>query len=154
MPKYRDLTGQHIGALTVLERSDKYATRGKRTVRLWKCRCDCGEITYKATDTLTNSDRNSCQRCAEKYAVSKAREGAGFIGGTQVSKIKNIKRESNNLSGVRGVYFDRKTGKYRARIKFKGKLYNFGSFCKLEDAIAARKVGEEQIYKAFLDSLE
>lgn len=44
--KLNDLTGQHIGSLTVLGRSDKYATRGKRSVRLWECKCDCGAITY------------------------------------------------------------------------------------------------------------
>lgn len=44
--KLNDLTGQHIGSLTVLGRSDKYATRGKRRVRLWECKCDCGAITY------------------------------------------------------------------------------------------------------------
>lgn len=154
MPKYRDLTGQRIGALTVLERSDKYAPRGKRTVQLWKCRCDCGKITYKATDTLTNGDRNSCQKCAGKYAASMAREGAGFIGGTQISKIENIKRESANLSGVRGVYLERKTGRYRARVKFQGKLYSFGSYRKLEDAIAARERGEEQLFEKFLDDLK
>lgn len=45
--KLNNLTGQHIGSLTVLGRSDKYATRGKRSVRLWECKCDCGAITYQ-----------------------------------------------------------------------------------------------------------
>ena len=149
-----DLTGQKIGKLTVLERSDKYGSRGKRKTQLWKCQCECGAITYKATDTLTNSDVSMCQECAGKYDAQKARDGAGYEGGTQISKIKNCSDISNNISGFRGVYRDGKTGKYRARLKFKGKTYNLGSYYKLEDAVKARKCGEEEIYGKFLDEIE
>ena len=147
-----DLTGQKIGKLTVLERSDQYGSRGKRKTRLWKCICECGAITYKATDTLTNPDISMCQTCAGAYAAEKARANAGFEAGTQISKIKDISDSSDNFSGVRGVYLDRKTGKYRARLKFQGKLYNLGSFTHLEDAVKARKRGEEEIFGAFLES--
>lgn len=145
-----DLTGQKIGKLTVLERSDKYGSRGKRQTQLWKCQCECGTITYKATDTLTNPDISMCQACAGVYAAEKARANAGFEAGTQISKIKDISDSSDNLSGVRGVYLDRKTGRYRARLKFQGKLYNLGSYANIEDAIKARKRGEKEIYGGFL----
>lgn len=39
MGKYRDLTGQKFGRLTVVE----YAGRDKSNHSLWLCRCDCGE---------------------------------------------------------------------------------------------------------------
>lgn len=149
-----DLTGQKIGKLTVLERSDQYGSRGKRKTQLWKCQCECGAVTYKATDTLTNPDISMCQECAGKYAAEKARENAGFEGGTQITKIKNCPDTSDNISGYRGVYFDRRTGKYRARLKFRGKLYNLGYFTKLEDAVKARKRGEEEIYGKFLDDMD
>lgn len=145
-----DLTGQKIGMLTVLERSDRYGSRGNRKTQLWKCRCDCGAITYKATDTLTNPDVSMCKECAAEYAITHARSNLGFEAGTQITKITNQKSESDNLSGVRGVYLDRKTGKYRARLKFQGKLYNFGSYAHLDDAVKARRCGEEEIYGAFL----
>ena len=149
-----DLTGQKIGKLTVLERSDKYGSRGKRQTQLWKCQCECGAITYKATDTLTNSDISMCQNCAGEYAAEKARANAGFEAGTQITKIKDQPDTSDNLSGVRGVYLDRKTGKYRARLKFQGRLYNLGCFTRLEDAVKARKRGEEEIYGQFLTAYE
>ena len=145
-----DLTGQKIGKLTVLERSGKYGSRGKGQTQLWKCQCECGTITYKATDTLTNPDISMCQACAGAYAAEKARANAGFESGTQISKIKDISDSSDNLSGVRGVYLDRKTGRFRARLKFQGKLYNLGSYANIEDAIKARKRGEEEIYGGFL----
>lgn len=152
--KRNDLTGKKIGKLTVLERSDRYGSRGKRQTQLWKCLCECGAITYKATDTLTNSDISMCQDCAGVYATEKARAKAGFEAGTQISKIKNRPDTSENMSGVRGVYLDRKTGKYRARLKFQGKSYNLGSYTCLEDAVKARKRGEEEIFDQFLASYE
>lgn len=76
--KLNDLTGQHIGSLTVLGRSDKYATRGKRRVRLWECKCDCGAITYKATDTLMAGVESSCAECAQKHNAACAIKNAGF----------------------------------------------------------------------------
>ena len=146
-----DLTGQKIGRLTVLERSDKYGSRGERRTQLWKCLCDCGAITYKATDTLTNPDISMCQICAGAYAAGKARENAGYESGTQITKIQNRSERSDNRSGVRGVYLDGKTGKYRARLKFRGKLYDLGSFAALEDAVKARRRGEEEIFDKYLD---
>lgn len=146
----RDLTGQRIGTLTVLKRSDRYGSRGKRKTQLWECQCDCGAITYKATDTLTNPAQSMCKDCASAYAVTKARENAGFVAGTQVTKITNISEVSENLSGYRGVYFDTKRGLYRARIKFQGKLYNLGTFTHLEDAVKARRLGEEKYFEKFL----
>ena len=145
-----DLTGQRIGKLTVIERSDQYGSRGKRQTKLWKCLCDCGASTYKATDTLTNPDISMCQDCAAKYAITHARANLGFESGTQITKIKKRSEVSENLSGVRGVYLDRKTGKYRARLKFQGKLYNLGSFALLEDTVKARRKGEEEIFDKFL----
>lgn len=129
----------------MIERSDKYGSRGKRQTQLWKCQCDCGAITYKATDTLTNPDISMCQDCAAEYAITQARANLGFEGGTQITKIKNRSEDSKNLSGVRGVNLDCKTGKYRARLKFQGKLYNLGSYTLLEDAVKARRRGEEEI---------
>lgn len=151
--KSPDLSGQVFGRLTVIGRSDKRNSRGTRTTPMWECRCECGNITYKAKDTLTNLDLSMCSECAEKYAAEKARAGAGFVGGTQISKIQNMKVPITNTSGCRGVYYDKKTNKYRARLKFKGKIMNFGSFSNFEDAVAARKAAEKEYFGAFLEEI-
>ena len=140
--------------LTVIGRSEKYGPRGKRKTQLWECRCDCGAITYKATDTLTNPDISMCQDCAKKYAASRARAGAGYFKGTQISRITNFDPSSTNTTGVRGVYYDGKTDRYRARITFKGKQYSLGSFVSKEDAIKARQEGEKAFFAPFLESVE
>ena len=92
-----DLTGQKIGKLTVLGRSDQYGMRGDRKTQLWECLCDCGAITYKATDTLRNPAISMCKDCAGMYAAQKARENAGFEAGTQIAKIKVDSDYSDNI---------------------------------------------------------
>lgn len=146
-----DLTGQRFGKLRVLRLSDKRGPRGQRTVPLWECVCDCGEMTYKATDTLKGRKYSMCSKCATAYAADKMRSAAGFIGGTQISRIKSNKLSAANTSGVKGVYRDKRSGKWRARLKFKGKLMNFGSYNNFEDAVKARKEAEELYFGEFLE---
>ena len=146
-----DLVGKRFGTLTVLEYSDKRGSRGSRTVPLWMCRCDCGEITYKATDTLNGRNHVMCAKCASKNATNKMREAAGFVEGTQISRIKSSKLSSSNTSGAKGVYFEKRTQKWRARLKFKGKLMNFGSFDKFEDAVRAREEAEKLFFGEYLE---
>ncbi len=152
--KSPDLTGKVFGRLTVIGRSEKRSTRGKRTTPLWECRCECGNITYKATDTLTNPDESMCQACQGIYSAKIARESAGFVGGTQITKIRNMEPTAANSSGCRGVTYDRRSGKWRARLKFKGKIMNFGSYTYFEDAVKARKAAEQEYFGAFLEEIE
>ncbi len=150
--KSPDLTGKFFGRLEVLGRSDKRNPRGARTTPMWRCRCECGNITYKATDTLNYTKDCMCQECKGKIGAETARASAGFVGGTQITKLRNLEPTAANTSGCRGVYYDKRSNKYRARLKFKGKIMNFGSFSKFEDAVAARKEAEKEYFEAFLDS--
>jgi len=154
LPTKENLIGRHFGKLEVIGHSDKRGSRGKRTVPLWECRCECGAICYKATDTLTNPDLNMCNECVGKYATEKARAKAGFVDGTQISKITSTELISTNTSGCRGVYWDKNSGKWRARLKFKGKIMNFGSYKNFEDAVKARKEAEQLIYGEFLEQIK
>jgi hypothetical protein len=153
LPTKENLIGRRFGKLEVIGRSDKRGSRGARTVPLWECRCECGNITYKATDTLTNPELSMCNECVGKYARSKQREKAGYVDGTQLSRIKSDKLISSNTSGCRGVYYDKHSGMWRARLKFKGKLMNFGSYKNFDDAVKARKDAEQQIYGEYLEQI-
>jgi len=152
--KSPDLTGQVFGRLTVLGRSDKRVSRGQRTVPTWRCRCECGAIVNKATDILTNDDVSMCSDCAKKYSAAIARQFAGFVGGTQVTKLRDMSPNAANTSGVRGVYYEKKTKTWRARLKFKGKIMSFGSYSRFEDAVSARKAAEEEYFGEFLEEYE
>ncbi len=149
-PTNEDLVGRRFGKLEVVARSDKRGSRGARTVPLWECRCDCGAICYKATDKLTSPELSMCSDCVGKYATEKMRQRAGYVGGTQISRITSNKLNSSNTSGARGVYYDKSSGKWRARLRFKGKIYNFGTYTNFDDAVKARKEAEQQIYGEFL----
>lgn len=153
LPTKDNLIGRSFGKLEVIGRSDKRASRGARTVPLWECRCECGNITYKATDTLTNPEVSMCSICANKYASEKMRMNAGYVDGTQISRLKSDKLNSTNTSGCRGVYYDKRTGLWRARLRFKGKLMNFGSYKSYDDAVNARKAAEQEYYGEYLMSV-
>ena len=55
---------------------------------------------------------------------------------------RNVGLSSRNKSGYKGVHFNRRQGKYGARIEVYGKKIWLGDFKNIEDAIAARKAGE------------
>ncbi len=95
-----------------------------------------------------------CAACASAKNTAKARSMAGFADGTQISRIRNINPESSNASGVRGVYFDRRSGKWRARLRFRGQLMNFGSYENFNDAVKARREAEALYYGEYLEGKE
>lgn len=150
--KSPDLTGKVFGRLTVLGRSDKRNSRGARTTPTWECRCECGTVTYKATDTLTNPNTSMCASCAAKYAASKARESAGYVEGTQLAKIRDMTPSAANTSGYRGVYYESKLDRWRAEIRFQRKRYYLGTYQNKDDAIKARQRAEEELYSTFLEA--
>ena len=61
---------------------------------------------------------------------------------TNAQNAKNKKKSAFNTSGITGVFFHKKTQKYRARIEVKGKSIHLGCFPKIEGAAMARKKAE------------
>lgn len=60
MGKFKDLTGQKFGKLTVIERTEDYIeNNGKHRVQ-WNCLCDCGNYVIIRSDNLKNGSTNSC----------------------------------------------------------------------------------------------
>jgi hypothetical protein len=56
----------------------------------------------------------------------------------------NRKKNKNNTSGYRGVFFDKKNGAYRAKIVVDGKIYRMGNFSSaVEAAVEYDKVAKE-----------
>ena len=70
--------------------------------------------------------------------------------GTRLDHLSN-KVTKQNTTGVRGVSYQKKKGKYRAYIYFKNKRIDLGEFAKLEDAKKAREKAEERFYKPILE---
>ena len=61
---------------------------------------------------------------------------------TWTQQCRNKGMQSNNTSGVKGVYWDR--GRWRVDIVVAGKKINLGRFATIEAASAARKQGEAE----------
>ena len=95
-----------------------------------------------------------CKACMNKEKTKKMWENAGRVEGTQIGKIRNMTLSAANTSGVRGVYLEKKTGHWRARIKFQGKIYSLGTYITFEEAVKARRRGEEEFFGHFLKGLE
>lgn len=55
-----DLTGKRFGKLTVIEEAGFIKKSDGRNSRLWKCKCDCGNICIIQHVYLTNGDTKSC----------------------------------------------------------------------------------------------
>jgi len=62
----KDLTGQVFGRLTVLED----AGRTKQSKVIWRCLCECGNITNAITASLQSGNTQSCG-CLQKERTSK-----------------------------------------------------------------------------------
>lgn len=55
----------------------------------------------------------------------------------------------NNTSGARGVDWNKRLGKWHARVKFEGQLHHCGYFDNFDDAVKARDTKAAQIHGAF-----
>lgn len=58
----------------------------------------------------------------------------------------NRGKPKSNSSGIKGVYWDKFTNKWRAEIKIFYKKISLGRFTNLEDAVLARKKGESKYH--------
>ena len=142
-PAPRDLLGQRFGALVVTGYEGK---QGR--CHLWRCRCDCGNEAVVRQANLVTGHTKSCG-CRQRQTY---RDNMQLVDGTSVTMIER-RMESpiqSNTSGYNGVYWNARSGRWRAQITFKGKTYYLGSFADIKDAVKARRRGEE-IFDAFLD---
>ena len=60
----KELIGQHFGKLTVIEHAGKI--KEKNNANIWKCVCECGNITYVTTSELKSLHVKSCG-CLHSY---------------------------------------------------------------------------------------
>jgi len=144
-PAAKDLTGKRFGQLTVVRFEENRDGR-----YMWRCRCECGKETVVLQQNLLSGKTKSCG-CLQNRIIL---DNMQFIEGTSVARIKASGKtlSSNNTSGVNGVYWNRKSGKWIAQIGFKKKTYYLGSFSNKDEAVKERKRAEERLYGEFLDS--
>ena len=143
-PPLKDFIGKRFGNLTVL------AYAGKRAgMHRWKCRCDCGKVTVVGQTLLQSGKTKSCG-CLQAASIM---ENLKLCEGTSVAILEATRRRllPSNTSGYTGVYWNSRTGKWRAQITFKRKTYYLGSYSRIEDAAKVRKEAEDRLFGEFLD---
>ena len=96
MSKFKDLTGQRFGRLTVVERAEDYVSpKGRRNVQ-WVCKCDCeenGRIIVSGC-SLTRGLTKSCGCLQKETSAENGR--------------KNKKYNTYDLSGEYGIGYTSK----------------------------------------------
>lgn len=147
-----DLTDQRFGRLTVLEKAENY-----KNLTRWLCKCDCGNTKIVVTEYLRSGRVKSCG-CLRKQAGAEQAKKIKQIfdkkylkDGTNLAIISKTEPTQDNETGVRGVFFDKRSGKYVAHLIFKGKCVLRKRFKTFEEAVKARKEAEEKYYKPILD---
>lgn len=67
-------------------------------------------------------------------------------------RLNSINRDlqCNNTTGYKGVYLDKRNNTWNARVTVKGETIHLGTYKTMQEAIKARKAGEEKYYKPLL----
>lgn len=144
-----DLSGQRFGSLTALCATDE---RDRKSSVMWHCRCECGNETDVSEDGLRFGRHISCG-CKKKEMQSRIGETLTFVDGTCIEWLKNRKERCDNTSGFRGVS-QRKNGRYKAEIGFKGKRFYLGLYDTYEEAVNVRLNAERFIHNEYIARYE
>lgn len=153
--KCKNIKGNKYGRLTALNLTDKRDKYNGSII--WKCICECGNIVYVSEANLIKSGIVSCGCLSKensKLNISKAIDKHLKIhikDGTNLQSITRNKPITTNTSGITGVTWDKSRNKWKAQIIFKGKNYYLGRYDNKEDAIAARKEAEENLFKPVIE---
>lgn len=164
-----DLTGKKIGRLLIVKE-----VASAEPGRHWLCKCDCGNEEYVTSTSHLNREcevkscgcygKDLVKELSKKYTRNATKEmyqeaskkiketmkaNNELVENTRISSISNKKLRSDNKSGCTGVTF--KDNKWVARISVSGVEHYLGSFVTKEEAIVARKDGEEKYFKPLLD---
>lgn len=148
----KDLTGHKYGRLTAI----KPLEERRRGSVVWHVKCECGNEFDVIGSSITDGHTKSCGCLKKEYEKENMLVNWYNIIGKNLKENTNISllngvNFKNNTSGIRGVYFDKSTKSWRARISFKKTSIHLGCFKNINDAISARKDAEERYYKPILD---
>ena len=144
MPEKIDITGKTFGRLTV----EMEAGRDNFGQVMWECRCSCGKTVVVRGRDLRSGGTKSCGCWNLEHSKDVIRKQT--VNHSNPASIRSQKLSAANTSGIRGVC-PTKQGKWRAYIGHKGQNIYLGEFADINDAIAARKKGEEKYFVPVLE---
>lgn len=137
-----DLVGERFGAWTIV----RVFVRGG--ISYANVVCDCGEESEVTINSLVRGTSKGCGRCGNKksHDTFKKRE---CVEGTAMCRLTQ-KVRSDSATGVKGVYINKRNGKFVAELKLSGVKHWLGEFYTLEEAKKARAKAEEQYFDPLL----
>ena len=140
------LAGKRFGKLTVISDTGKR----QKNIKMWLCKCDCGNTTEVRTDALTSGNVISCGCVANGPEKIKLLTSSRKIADhTSPVFFKNTVSK-NNTTGINGVC-RLKNGKYRAYIGYKNKVYTLVEDYNISIAIMARKEADIAVKEGKFD---
>ena len=128
--------GQRCGQLTLkhsIRKPDAYGVRHRH----WTCVCKCGREIELTDQQLLTGLFQSCPDCVDQTDLPELR-----------TKLRGLLKETcnkKNATGVRGVYFDKTSGKYSAYIQVQNRRIRLGQYESLEMAANVRNEFIESI---------
>lgn len=142
-PARKAYIGERFGKLTVVGYEGKSGGMHR-----WRCICECGRTTVVGQTLLQSGKTQSCGCIKSQIIV----ENMKLVDGTSVTLLERTgdRLRKSNTSGYNGVYRDRRSGKWIAKIGFKRGNYYIGTYSNIQEAAAARKMAEERVYGEFL----
>lgn len=150
--KAHDMTGRQFGRLTVIGQAELAEHRANGQRLGWLCRCDCGREIVAARKDLLSGKLLSCGCLLKEESAITVRQKVQAYDGTQLSAIKPDRpANKNNKSGIKGVYWSAREGRWIAKITIRRKSITLGRFQSIEEAAAARKEAEEKYFKPILE---
>lgn len=141
--------GTKYNHLTVIEIGHYEKGRG---YWYW-CECDCQKHTRieARLDRLLSGEVSSCG-CVHDELFRKNTKRAYkkmFVQGTNVPKISCHNLQRNNTSGVKGISWHKRIGKWQASIQFQGAKYHLGYYDDINKAKEMRETAEKELHKNF-----
>jgi hypothetical protein len=127
MGKFINLKGKKFNRLLVLRMSLRKGCSGQI---YWKCRCNCGNISFVDTGHLLNNHSKSCG-CLQKEKTKEIHYKHGFSFRKGITKFyqcwQRIKQRCDNYKtnnykyyGDRGITYD---SKWKEFLEFKNDMY-------------------------------
>lgn len=139
----KQFIGQTFGALTVTDVFMRGSCRYANVI------CSCGETSVVTINNLLRGKTLRCRKCHDKVAQATFAKNE-CVEGTALCKLTQ-KVRSDSTTGVKGVYLDKRIGKYYAEIRLAGKKHFLGTFYDINDAKKARERAEEEIFNPVLE---
>lgn len=99
-----------------------------------------GNKMFKMTRLIMNPDNDKVVDHINGNTLDNRKSNLRVV--TQSENNMNKRIQSNNISGITGVYFDTYSSKWRAAITVRGKKFDLGRYNDINDAAKARKEAE------------